>query len=212
MNAPAGPIAAALLVSERRYINDEFYKQFRDPGLAHLLAISRLHMALICFGTVALIGFVGALFPAMSSRFPLHKYAAITAAIIGACYVLMSGAPISAVRAFAMTLLVVLAVLLDQMTLTLRNVCLAAFVILAVNPMVLFSAGFHLSFAATTILVIWYEARARRGAKQFDWSSRYPVALITMSLLAAMATAPVAAQHFGVVTPWGLLPILLASH
>ena len=205
MNAPAGAIAAALLVGERRYINDELYKQFRDSGLAHLLAISGLHMGLICFGTMALIRFVGALFPAMSSRFPLHKYAAITAAIIGACYVLMSGAPISAVRAFAMTLLVVLAILRDRMALTLRNVCLAAFVILAVNTMALFSAGFQLSFAATAILVIWYEARARRGASQFHWSLRYPVALITMSLLAAMATAPFAAQHFGVVTPWGVI-------
>ena len=87
----------------------------------------------------------------------------------------------------------------------LRNVCLATFLILAVNPMALFSAGFQLSFAATAILVIWYEARARRGASQFHWSLRYPVALITMSLLAAMATAPFAAQHFGVVTPWGVI-------
>ena len=117
----------------------------------------------------------------------------------------MSGAPISAVRAFAMTLLVVLAVLLDQMASTLRNVCLAAFVILAVNPMALFSADFQLSFAATAILIIWYESRARRGGKQLHWSLRYPVALITMSLLAAMATAPFAAQYFGVVTPWGVI-------
>ena len=111
---------------------------------------------------MAVIRFFGALFPLRSSRFALHKYAAITAALIGGCYVLMSGAPVSALRAFGMAMLVVLAILHDRMALTLRNVCLAAFAILAFNPMTLFSASFQLSFAATAILVIWYESRARR--------------------------------------------------
>ena len=205
MPEPAGAIAAALLVGERRYISENVYDRFRDSGLAHLLAISGLHMGLICFGSMAVIRFFGAFFPLFSSRLALHKYAAIIAALVGAIYVLMSGAPVSAVRAFAMALLVVLAVLLDRMALTLRNVCLAAFVILAVNPVALFTASFQLSFAATAILVIWYEDRARRGAARWHWALRYPAALITMSLLAAMATAPFAAQHFGSITPWGVV-------
>jgi len=205
MPKPAGAIAAALLVGERRFISEDVYNRFRDSGLAHLLAISGLHMGLICFGSMAVIRFFGALFPSRSSRFALHKYAAIIAAIIGGCYVLMSGAPVSALRAFGMAMLVVLAILHDRMALTLRNVCLAAFAILAFNPVALFTASFQLSFAATAILVIWYESRARRGPAKWHWSLRYPMALITMSFLSAMATAPFAAQHFGTVTPWGLV-------
>ena len=102
MPKPAGAIAAALLVGERRFISEEVYNRFRDSGLAHLLAISGLHMGLICFGSLAIIRFFGALFPTRSSRFALHKYAAITAALIGGCYVLMSGAPVSALRAFGL--------------------------------------------------------------------------------------------------------------
>ena len=205
MPKPAGAIAAALFVSERRLISEDVYNRFRNSGLAHLLAISGLHMGLICFGSMAVIRFFGALFPSRSSRFALHKYAAIIAAIIGGCYVLMSGAPVSALRAFGMAMLVVLAILHDRMALTLRNVCLAAFAILAFNPVALFTASFQLSFAATAILVIWYESRARRGPAKWHWSLRYPMALITMSFLSAMATAPFAAQHFGTVTPWGLV-------
>ena len=205
MPKPAGAIAAALLVGERRFISEDVYNRFRGSGLAHLLAISGLHMGLICFGSMAVIRFFGALFPLRSSRFALHKYAAITAALIGGCYVLMSGAPVSALRAFGMAMLVVLAILHDRMALTLRNVCLAAFAILAFNPMELFSASFQLSFAATAILVIWYESRARREPVKWHWIFRYPMALITMSCLSAMATAPFAAQHFGTVTPWGLV-------
>ena len=84
----------------------------------------------------------------------------------------MSGAPVSALRAFGMAMLVVLAILHDRMALTLRNVCLAAFAILAFNPMALFTASFQLSFAATAILVIWYESRARREPVKWHWIFR----------------------------------------
>ena len=47
MPKPAGAIAAALLVGERRFISEDIYNRFRDSGLAHLLAISGLHMGLI---------------------------------------------------------------------------------------------------------------------------------------------------------------------
>ena len=104
-----------------------------------------------------------------------------------------------------MAMLVVLAILHDRMALTLRNVCLAAFAILAFNPVALFTASFQLSFAATAILVIWYESRARREPAKWHWIFRCPIALITMSCLSATATAPFAAQHFGTVTPWGLV-------
>ena len=117
----------------------------------------------------------------------------------------MSGAPVSALRAFGMVMLEVLAVLHDRIALTLRNVCLAAFDILAFNPVALFTAGFQLSFVATAILVIWYESRARREPAKLHWIFRNIIALITMSCLSAMVTAPFAAQHFGTITPWGLV-------
>jgi predicted membrane metal-binding protein len=58
MPKPAGAIAAALLVGERRFISEDVYNRFRDSGLAHLLAISGLHMGLICFGSMAVIRFL----------------------------------------------------------------------------------------------------------------------------------------------------------
>ena len=46
----AGGIAAALIVGDRRFIFEPVYDLFRKSGLAHLLAISCLHMELLCFG------------------------------------------------------------------------------------------------------------------------------------------------------------------
>jgi competence protein ComEC len=125
--------------------------------------------------------------------------------------------PISAIRAFLMASLVIGALMLDRLALTLRNVALAALVILLVNPLALLTAGFQLSLSATLALVLWYEALMRArvigsdGVSGTDGTPRWPkpvrylLGLVTTSLIAGFATMPFAAQHFGGVTAWGVL-------
>lgn len=225
MEMPSGGIAAALLVGDRRHVSRDTYELFRRSGLAHLLAISGLHMGLLCFGVIALLRFAGAGMAHFSSQFALHKASAVAGIIVGAGYVLLSGMPISAVRAFLMAVLVIAAILCDRLALTLRNVALAAIAILLVNPFAVFSASFQLSFAATTGLVLWYEAKSRRrnvpagdngtspdgtnvrgnGGPRLAKPVRYILALIITSAIAGFATMPFAAQHFGGITLWGLV-------
>ena len=88
-----------------------------------------------------------------------------------------------------MALLVILAVLIDRPALTMRNVALAGFVILALNPVALFSAGFQLSFAATAILVMAYEKTQHRPMQR-HWLWRYAAGVIIASFLANCATEP----------------------
>jgi len=219
MTAPAGGIAAALLIGDRRYVSDVTYDMFRQSGLAHLLAISGLHMGLLCFGVIGFLRAVMALFPVLTSRVPVHKYAAVAGIAAGLAYVLLSGLSVSAIRAFLMAMLILAAWLADRLGLTLRNVGLAAGVILLVNPFALFSAGFQLSFAATTALVIWFEgwrhsAASRRGrtdgaARKMARPLRWAGDLLLASCLASAATLPLTAQHFGTVTPWGVVANLV---
>ena len=213
MPAPAGGIAAALLIGDRRYVDRDTYDLFRRSGLAHLLAISGLHMGLLCFGVVGLLRAMAALFPQAASRLPVHKYAAVGGMIAGLAYVLLSGMSVSAIRAFLMAMLVLAAWLSDRLGLTLRNVGLAAGAILLVNPVALFSAGFQLSFAATTALVVWFEGWRHRSrtagiqgaAGRAPRLVRWAGDLVLASILASAATLPLTAQHFGTVTPWGVL-------
>ena len=74
--------------------------------------------------------------------------------LAGFAYLLLSGMSVSAVRAWLMAMLVLAAWLLDRLGLTLRNVGIAAFIVLLVSPLSLFTAGMQLSFAATAALVI----------------------------------------------------------
>ena len=46
-------LAKALLIGQRDYSDKDIYDSFRLSGLAHLLAISGLHMGLFCFGVYA---------------------------------------------------------------------------------------------------------------------------------------------------------------
>jgi len=209
MKSPAGGIAAALLVGDRRYIAEATHDIFRRSGLAHLLAISGLHMGLLCFGVISLLRVAGALFPAYAIRVPLHKICALLGLAAAGGYVVLSGMPISAVRAFLMAGLVITAILLDRLALTMRNVALAAILILIVNPLALLTAGFQLSLSATLALVVWYEAlvRARDGRaihKPLPRPLRYLTALVASSLIAGLATMPFAAHHFGGITLWGI--------
>ncbi|MDC1120745.1 ComEC/Rec2 family competence protein [Alphaproteobacteria bacterium] len=178
---------------------------FRKSGLAHLLANSGLHMGLLCFGCMAAMRYGAALLPVWASHVPIHKYAVVVAISIGLIYVSLSGASVSAMRAFMMALLVIFAVLIDRQALTMRNVALAGFVILALNPVALFIGGFQLSFTATALLVMAYEKTQHRPMQRRHWLWRYAAGIIIASFLANCATAPFTAQHFGSFTPWGVI-------
>lgn len=211
MTAPAGGIAAALLIGDRRYISEATYDLFRGSGLAHLLAISGLHMGLLCFGLIACLRGLAALIPSLACRVPVHKFAALAGVTVGLGYVLLSGLSISAIRAFLMAMLILAAWLIDRLGLTIRNVGLAAGAILLVSPLALFSAGFQLSFAATAALVIWFESWRRRHSPGGNRGRmrRWVTDLITASLIASAATLPLTAYHFGAIAPWGVAANLL---
>ncbi|MEC8215642.1 MAG: ComEC/Rec2 family competence protein [Pseudomonadota bacterium] len=208
MDRPAGGIAAALLIGDRRHVEQPVYDLFRSSGLAHLLAISGLHMGLLCFGAVGFVRAAAALLPGYASRFAAHKLAACVGMVAGFAYLLLSGMSVSAVRAWLMAMLVLAAWLLDRLGLTLRNVGIAAFIVLLVSPLSLFTAGMQLSFAATAALVIWFEGRrhAREGRSR---PVRWLRDLTAASLVAGGATMPLTAYHFGAVAPWGVLANLI---
>ena len=109
MTTPAGGIAAALLIGDRRYVREATYDLFRGSGLAHLPAISGRYMGLLCFCLIACHRGLAALVPSVACRLPVHKFAAVAGVKAGLGYVLLSGLSISAIRAFLMTMLILAA-------------------------------------------------------------------------------------------------------
>ena len=146
-------IAAALLVGERGHISEKTRETLVSSGLAHLLAISGLHMALV----VTFVIFTARAIMATNEYLTLHRpiwhIAIIIGLATGCFYFLLSGGSVSATRAFIMVGIMSVALLFGRRALSLRNVALAALFILVFSPDALLNPGFQMSFAATLVLV-----------------------------------------------------------
>lgn len=206
-----GAVAAAVLTGDRSGLTAETTEDLRISNLAHLLAISGLHMGLLSGVVFTAIRFVLVAGGVLWGRDLRAKKAAAAVALgASAAYLMLSGGNVATERAFVMVAVVLSAVLLGRRALTLRSVALAALVILAHRPESLLSPGFQMSFAATTGLVAAFAVlRERRVALGPRWA-RPVLTLLLSSAVAGLATAPFGAAHFNTVSHYGLLANLLA--
>jgi len=211
----AGAFAAAVAAGDRAGLPPDDLQALRDSGLAHLLAISGLHMAMVCGLVFGGLRLALAATPGVGARARSKAWAAAAGLVAGALYLLLSGASIATQRAFAMAAVALAAVIADRPALTLRALAAAALAVLALAPESLTQVGFQMSFAATLALVAGFEAARRRGwlDPARDWRGRalrWVALLAASSLIAGAATAPFAAFHFNRVAHFGLLANLLA--
>ena len=206
-----GGIASALITGERGGINDEDEEALRDAGLAHVLAIAGLHMALMGGGIFWLLRAVLAAIPALALNYPIKKWAAVGALAASIFYLTISGAAPSAVRAFVMLAMVMTAILLDRPALSMRSLGLAAALLLMLRPEAIVEPGFQMSFAAVAGLIAvaeWEMTRERlapRGALY-----RYAHGIVMTSLVGSLATMPFALFHFERATHYAVLGNLIA--
>lgn len=214
---PAGTIAAALLTGDRSAIPPDALQAMRDAGLAHLLAISGLHLGLVAGFFFFAIRAALALLPWLALRYPIKKWAAGAALVGSFGYLLLSGATVPTQRAFVMVAIVMLGVMIDRVGISMRLVAIAATILLLLAPESLMSASFQLSFAAVVALVAVYETLAGRGFLMRRRDSGPIVRLgwvvgttALTSVVAGAATAPFALYHFGRLAAYGLLANLVA--
>lgn len=217
LDGQPGAIAVALITGDRSGIDEETGRVMRDAGLAHLLAISGLHLGLVSMTVFALIRLAAALVEPVALRLPVKKWAAVFALAAGLFYLLISGAPVPTQRAFLMTGLVLLAVLLDRQAISMRLVAIAAAVVILLAPEVVTGPSFQLSFAAVIALIAAYEAfaaRSRRGNREgrslAGRLTRYFGGVAMTSIIASAATTPFVLYHFGRVALFGLVANLVA--
>lgn len=208
----AGAVAAALLTGHRGYIDERVLRVMRDAGIAHLLAISGLHIGLVAGLIYAAVRLGCAAIPRIGLRVNGKKIAAALAIPAALGYAVLAGFTVPTERAFLMTGLMLSGVLLDRRALSMRSVAWAAAVILLCRPESLVGPGFQMSFAAVTALIAAYSVisdRRRRGntptpglAGKFR---RYLTGVIATTVIASAATAPFAIYHFQHAAAFGLI-------
>lgn len=209
-----GGIASALITGDRGSISDEDEAALRDAGLAHVLAIAGLHMALVGLGLFWVVRAILAAIPAVALNYPIKKWAALAALGGATFYLIVSGAATPATRAYVMLATMLTAILVDRPALSMRSLALASLVILLLRPESLIEPGFQMSFAAVVglIAVAEWEAAHRRhdGPRSFQSMRRYVWGIAVTSFVGSIATAPFAVFHFDRATHYAVLGNLLA--
>ncbi|MCW1952162.1 MAG: ComEC family competence protein [Octadecabacter sp.] len=210
LNGESGAFAAAIMTGDRSGMGQDSLTALRASNLAHLLAISGMHMGILAAFIFAALRYGMALCPHAALHWPVKKIAAVGALFVAGGYLALSGGNVSTERAFVMVAVMLVAVLFDRRALTLRAVAIAAMIVLTLRPEALFGPGFQMSFAATTALVAVFGLMRQLDLPDVPRWLKPIGAVFVSSLVAGLATAPFAAFHFNQIAQFGLIANLLS--
>ena len=205
-----GAFAAAIMTGDRSAMSQKTLGDLRATNLAHLLAISGLHMGLLTGFVFGVVRFGLALIPFIALRIATKKIAAVVALIVGAGYLALSGGNVATERAYIMVAVMLFGVLLDRRALTLRAVAMAATIVLLIQPEALVGPGFQMSFSATTALVLVFGNLRKFNTQALPKWLRPVLSVVLSSAVAGLATAPFAAATFNQFVHYGLVANVLS--
>jgi competence protein ComEC len=209
----------ALLIGSRQGVSPDLLERFKASGCMHILAISGLHLSLVA-GMVAVLLYW---LCKRSTWLLIHGHAPTMALVCTApillLYASLAGMNIPVLRALVSALLVLCAVVLRRHRLQLHLVAGAALLLLALNPLALFTASFQLSFSAVAALVLilprlpWFTekqtAQGHSSRISRIWAAVLSVFLV--SLAATLGTLPFMLHHFNRVSLIGPLMNILVQ-
>lgn len=208
--------STAIMTGDKTGLGKQQLEDMRQSGLAHLLAISGLHMGMIGGIIFFVARLLGSFWPRIALHYPIKKWAAVIALIGLAGYLTVSGMSVSALRSYLMISMIFIAICFDRTAISLRNLALAALVILIFLPESLLTASFHMSFAAVFCLIAAYERyghyliTSAQRSSLITRSAFYLLGILSTSLIASFATAPFAVFHFGQFALLGIPANLVA--
>ena len=153
-------VMKTMLLGEKGILDEEIKGLYQRNGIAHILAISGLHISMIGMGLYQLLRRAGLKI----------KLSAILASIIIVLYGMMTGFAVSAIRAIAMFLLQMLAQILGRTYDRITALAVAAVLVLVEQPLYLFHSGFQFSFLCVLgiSLILPVLGNVRKGKKLFE--------------------------------------------
>jgi competence protein ComEC len=219
MDSTSRAIYLAILLGDQGEITQEMRRNLSRTGTSHLIVISGLHLGMVAAVTFFLSFWLLRCFPRLLLRVNATKIATLLAAVPVVFYAYVAGGSPSTQRAEVMVLAYLLLVFLGRPKEVWSALALAALIILSLWPLRLFSISFQLSFAAVACLLYLVP-------RLVEWTSwpklDHPIPgaasrilfrikeWFIVSVVATLATAPLVALYFQVVSLLGILVNLVA--
>ena len=194
---PAAGLATAVLIGDRRYLDQAVIDRFRRAGASHLLALSGLHVGIVYGCALVLM------------RLAPRRAGPLVAAAAAAAYALIATGGPALARAAMMASVASLLAVTDRERRPVPIIALAALVLVAIEP----AAAAQLSFQLSFLALLGVLAGARIAARLPPGLSRWIGGAVLCSVGAQVATAPLVLTTFGALYPGSVLlaPLLMPA-
>ncbi len=193
------PVAMALVLGERAWMDPAQKELFSKAGLGHLMAVSGLHMALIAL----FIGYSSRRLLLLSQRIALrinvYKVSVSLAALGTLIYAGLAGFSPSAVRATVMILAFCMAFMWDRKQTSLNSLAISAWILLVIKPLYIFDVSFQLSFVSVLFLILaipFFQYINGHGVGPDKKKLKRSFQLIAVTIVATGATLPLISLYF----------------
>ena len=189
-------IFTSVILGDKSSIDKDVKKLYQRNGIAHLLAISGLHISLIGMSLYKLLRRAGISF-AMSFSF---------GGLMVIFYGLLTGSTVSAVRAVIMCLLIMLSELIGRTYDMLSALSVAAILIITDNPKVIYNLGFLMSFCAILGISVIYPVLQNMFIKdELKTFVKYLLSALLVSISVNLTTFPVILYSYYEFPPYSVL-------
>ena len=199
-DARAAMLLDAMVLGRRSDGLDELYESFRRTGLAHVLAISGLHVGLLAVGVWFFV-------QVATARPRLAAVAALAAVLL---YLAVVPWRVPILRAAFMTAVCCVGLARHRRVPAMTLMSIIGLTLLVARPTDLFDAGFQLSFGIVAALLLFTNRVSRAVLPEplyLDFRStammlrRFGVDYLTVSAIAWLTALPIVAYHFRMISP-----------
>lgn len=200
-------LSVALILGGKAGLDEKLYQAYSETGTVHALAVSGLHVSLIYFIVIFLLGFL--------KKIRYGKYLFVSLSILVFWfYAMVTGFSPSVVRAVTMFSVFLIASILKRNSGIYNTLAFSAFIILCVEPFWLMDIGFQFSFLAVAGIAYLYPIiYGWRECRNFILDKLW--SLVCLSTAAQLAVAPLSVYYFHsfplLFLPFNMLIVPLSS-
>ncbi len=194
-------IAYALITGDKSQIPKLIKREFSIAGTAHILAVSGLHVGLIAAAIYIFLGFISN-----------HNTKFISFTILLFSYIWLTGFRVTALRAGIMAALYLYFKLRQRQVKAVNIVSAVALINIIINPVVIYSVGFQMSFLAILGIIFFY-GKIKSGLQHIfriePGEYKFLLSSLSLSLATSLTLSPIIAYYFGIFSGIGFFANIL---